>query len=52
MRKKFAEDPEWYLKYRKSIEYEMSDFMLVHRNTPALNAANKVRRQSFHVPKY
>ncbi|KEF56739.1 uncharacterized protein A1O9_06929 [Exophiala aquamarina CBS 119918] len=41
MRKRFAEDPEWYLKYRKTIEYEMSDFMFVHKNTPALNAANK-----------
>ncbi|KAL6242210.1 hypothetical protein RBB50_010758 [Rhinocladiella similis] len=41
MRKRFSEDPDWYLKYRKAIEYEMSDFFLVHRNTPALEAANK-----------
>lgn len=43
MRRKFVEDPDWYLKYRKTIEYEMSDFMLVHKNTPLLNSANKVQ---------
>lgn len=46
MKKKFSGDPAWYLKYRKAIEYEMSDFMLVHKNTPALEAANKVRTMS------
>jgi len=42
---KFAQDPDWNLKYRKAIEYEMSDFMLVHKNTPALEAANTVYKQ-------
>lgn len=49
MRKRFSEDPDWYLKYRKAIEYEMSDFFLVHRNTPALEAANKVRSTQFSL---
>ncbi|KAK6368219.1 hypothetical protein LTS17_009960 [Exophiala oligosperma] len=40
-KKKFADDPNWYLKYRKSIETELSDFMFVHRNTPANHEAYK-----------
>lgn len=39
---KFRNDPEWYLKYRKAIEMEMSDYMSWHKNTPGSIAAHQV----------
>lgn len=41
---RFRNDPDWYLKYRKTVEMEMSDFMAWHKNTPGALAAQEVLR--------
>ncbi|KAJ6005156.1 FAD/NAD-P-binding domain-containing protein [Penicillium sp. IBT 35674x] len=43
-KRRFAEDPVYYLKYRKMIESEMSDFFLVHKNTPTSNAFQEIAK--------
>lgn len=41
-KKKFEEDPEYYLKYRKDIEAEIGDPLAIHKNTPISNTAKEV----------
>ncbi|OCK73333.1 FAD/NAD-P-binding domain-containing protein [Lepidopterella palustris CBS 459.81] len=40
-KKRFAEDPEYYRKYRKAIERELTDWNAIHKNTPSSNLARE-----------
>lgn len=48
-KQRFRDDPEYYLKYRKSVEVEMvRAFSMFHKNSPESMAALKVC--SIHTP--
>lgn len=48
-KKKFSEDPTYYLKYRKDVEMSMSDFFLIHKNTPSNQRFTEVCVPTIHI---